>query len=274
MELTIDKKSLSCGGARKHSFDLSSKGYVNLSLAQSATGDSKEAVRSRSRFLDAGYYAPIREKLCELIKKYKKDGFIIDAGCGEGYYTEGIADMGYLTAGFDLSKFAVASTASRMKCKQDVSRFAAVASVFELPVKSDSADAVTSIFAPCAEEEFARVLKDDGILIVVSAGRDHLMGLKHAIYSEVRENDEREDMPKGMKCALQERLKYTVKIEGNKAILDLFSMTPYYWRTSRSDAEKLSGLDLLMTEIDILFTVYTKESEKNNEDITCNTNVQ
>ncbi len=258
---TEDKRSLACVGQRRHTFDFSSKGYVNLSLSQGATGDSKEAVHSRSDFLNKGYYAPIKEKLCELLAKYKNGGFVIDAGCGEGYYTEGIAERGYLTAGFDLSKFAVASCASRMRCKQDGRRFAAVASVFELPVKSGSADAVVSIFAPCAEEEFFRVLKNDGIVIVVCAGEEHLMGLKRAIYNEVYGNDERADMPKGMKLYAQERLKYTVNIEGNDDILNLFSMTPYYWRTSRADAQKLSGLSELTTEIDVLFSIYTKESE-------------
>lgn len=262
MGLTDDAKSLICDGARRHSFDFSSKGHVNLALTQSGAGDSKEAVRSRSDFLNKGYYAPIREKLCGLLLKYKNDGFVIDAGCGEGYYTEGIAERGYLTAGFDLSKFAVMSAASRMRCKQDMRRFAGVASVFELPLKSGSADAIVNIFAPCAEEEFARVMKDEGILIVVSAGEEHLMGLKRAMYNEVRKNDERADMPKGMTCLAQERLRYIVNIEGNGDILNLFSMTPYYWRTSRADAEKLSGLKSLSTEVDILFTVYTKEGKK------------
>lgn len=261
MQLTEDAKSLACEGARRHIFDFSSKGYVNLALSQSGSGDSKEAVRSRSDFLNKGYYAPIKEKLCEILDKYKKSGFVVDAGCGEGYYTEGIAENVKLVAGFDLSKFAVASTASRMGCKKDGRRFAAVASVFELPLKSCSADALVNIFAPCAEDEFSRVLKDDGILIVVSAGKDHLMGLKRAMYSEVRRNDERADMPKKMVLATQERLSYTVNVEENEDILNLFSMTPYYWRTSRTDAEKLSGLDSLKTEIDILFTVYIKESE-------------
>ena len=87
------------------------------------------------------------------------------------------------------------------------------------------------------------------------------MGLKRAMYREVYGNDERADMPKGMVRLCQERLKYTVDIEENEDILNLFSMTPYYWRTSRADAEKLSLLESLSTEIDILFTVYTKESE-------------
>ena len=261
MALTDDAKSLACEGARRHTFDFSSKGHINFALTQSGSGDSKEAVRSRSDFLNKGYYEPIREKLCEILSRYINGGFVIDAGCGEGYYTEGISEKGYLTAGFDLSKFGVMSTASRMRCKHDGRRFAAVASVFEIPVKCETADVIVSIFAPCAEEEFSRVLKDKGILIVVSAGEEHLMGLKRAMYREVYGNDERADMPKGMVRLCQERLKYTVDIEENEDILNLFSMTPYYWRTSRADAEKLSLLESLSTEIDILFTVYTKESE-------------
>jgi len=38
----------------------------------------------------------------------------------------------------------------------------------------------------------------------------------------------------------------------------LFSMTPYYWRTSQSDKAKLSALERLDTEIDIIFSVYRK----------------
>lgn len=250
--------SLVCLGERVHSFDFSSKGYVNLSRAQSATGDSKEAVRSRSDFLNKGYYAPIAEKLVEILKSYKDVNKVLDAGCGEGYYTSYVAEAGYLTSGFDLSKFAVASTASRMNCKRDMRHFAAVASVFELPVCDSSTDAVVSIFAPCAEEEFRRVLKDDGLLIVVSAGEDHLMGLKRAIYSEAYRNDARSDMPKNMELDVVHRLKYTVDLSSNEDVLNLFSMTPYYWRTSQKDKEKLLTIDSLTTEVDVLFSVYKK----------------
>ena len=188
---------------------------------------------------------------------------MVDAGCGEGYYTERIASLGYLTAGFDLSKFAVASSASRMRCKTNQRAFCAVASIFELPLKDMSADAIVSIFAPCAEREFARILKNDGIVVVASAGKEHLMGLKRAIYDTAYENDDRADMPEAMTLIGREELKYTVTVEGNDDILNLFSMTPYYWRTSHSDSEKLKSISSLTTEIDILFSVYAKSSEGN-----------
>ncbi len=263
MAVSDDTRSLVClGEGKRHSFDFSSKGYVNLARAQGSTGDSKQAVRSRSDFLNKGYYAPVAQRLVEIIKKYVKGGLVIDAGCGEGYYTAQIAECGYECAGIDLSKFAIDSLASRLKCKTNDKAFAAVASIFDMPFCDSCADVVLSIFAPCAEDEMYRVLSDNGVLIVVSAGKEHLMGLKKAIYKSSYENDVRADMPKGMEKIDFKTLSYTVTLETNEDILNLFSMTPYYWRTSREDSQKLVGLEKLVTEIDINFTVYKKSNIK------------
>ncbi len=259
MAVSDDGKSLFCGGERRHCFDFSSKGYVNLAGSRGITGDAKEAVRSRSDFLNKGYYLPIADTLVSILKKYKPEGFVVDAGCGEGYYTQKISESGYKVLGLDLSKFAVHSTAMRLKCNVNDSAFACVSSIFEMPLSDGCADAVVSIFAPCSEEEIGRVLADDGIMVVVSAGREHLMGLKKALYQTVYENEQRADMPNGMTLLEEISLRYSVTIKSNQDIINLFSMTPYYWRTSVSDCEKLSGLDSLETDIDINFSVYKKE---------------
>ena len=47
----------------------------------------------------------------------------------------------------------------------------------------------------------------------------------------------------------------------------LFSMTPYYWRTSESDRSKLMNVDSLVTELDFDIYIYRKEGESLNEDI-------
>lgn len=259
MLVSDDSKCLFCLGDRRHGFDFSSKGYINLAGSRGISGDSKDAVLARTDFLNKGYYEPIALTLLELLKKYKDGGLVVDAGCGEGYYTQKIAAANFSTLGVDLSKFAVQTTASRLGCKTRENTFAAVASVFELPLQNETADAVVSIFAPCAEEETNRVLKDDGILVVVSAGREHLMGLKRAIYSTAYENEDRADKPQNMKLLERSILTYDVTIQTNKDIESLFSMTPYYWRTSPSDKDKLSDLETLLTKIDINFEVYTKE---------------
>jgi 23S rRNA (guanine745-N1)-methyltransferase len=261
MEIIYENSGrLQCKGPRTHSYDFASGGYVNLGApVQSGGGDSKQAVRARSDFLNTGYYEPIANKLFALLSEYlSTDALVVDAGCGEGYYSERIAADGYSLAGFDLSKFAADAAAKRAKAQGRANALFGVASVFSLPLADFSTDAIVNIFAPRAEKEYARVLKDGGLLFVVAAGPDHLLGLKKAIYSEIHRNDVRADMPTEMKLIRSERLSYTITVNGNESIKNLFAMTPYYWKTSQSDVQKLEALESLETEIDINFEVYQK----------------
>ena len=262
MRVSDDEKTLFCLGERKHCFDFSSKGYVNLAGVRGITGDSKQAVRSRTDFLNKGYYSPIAEKLVDILSRYIPDGIVVDAGCGEGYYTSKIAEKGYDTIGLDLSKYAVDTLSSRLHCKTNNSTLAVVSSIYEMPFCDSFANAVVSIFAPCAEDEILRVLSDNGFLIVVSAGAEHLMGLKEALYENVYTNDTRADMPNGMELVYRENLKFSITLENNTDVMNLFSMTPYYWRTSPEDSKKLCNINTLKTTVDINFLVYKKMINK------------
>ena len=188
---------------------------------------------------------------------------MVDAGCGEGYYSEDILKNKFTVFGFDLSKHAVEYAAKRAKRTDADNSFFAVASVFSLPLEDNSADAVVNVFAPCVESEYSRVLNESGVLIAVHAGKEHLLGLKQAIYKEAHFNDERADLPQNMELVQNEELKYTIKVQGNDNIKNLFAMTPYYWRTSKSDIEKLDFVDEIETEIDIMFSVYRKVGVEN-----------
>ncbi len=252
-----DKKSLFCTGQRRHCFDFSSDGYVSLS--RQGAGDSKQAIAARRAFLSGDYYLPLANKICEVAAKYvSSDAVILDAGCGEGYYTNKIAQGFGFALGFDLSKFGVAAGARSAKREKIDNTFYATGSVFELPVKDASVDCVVNIFAPCTESEYMRVLKDDGILIVVGAGKDHLMGLKRVLYESTYENKERADLPKEMETAEQLTLKYEIEVNGQACVESLFSMTPYYWRTSEADKEKLLDVECLKTEVEFEIYVYKK----------------
>jgi 23S rRNA (guanine745-N1)-methyltransferase len=102
------------------------------------------------------------------------------------------------------------------------------------------------------------VIKDGGLLFVVAPGPEHPLGLKKAIYTEIHRNEARADMPTQMKLIHNERLSYTINVQGNESIKNLFAMTPYYWKTSQNDVQKLEALERLETEIDINFEVYQK----------------
>ncbi len=261
--MDIDEREngiLFCNGERRHCYDFGAGGYVNLTKpGQSNGGDSKGAVRARSAFLDTQHYSPIAHKLCELVEKYcGAESLVIDAGCGEGYYSVEIAKRGYSVIGFDLSKFATDAAAKRAKGEVADNTFFGTASVFDMPVANKAADAVVNIFAPCAEDEYSRVLKDGGVLIAVYAGPEHLMGLKNAIYEKTHANEERADLPKAMDEIECQRLTYTINVQGNASVKNLFAMTPYYWRTSIEDVKKLESVEELSTTVDIIFTVYNK----------------
>ena len=244
-----------------HSFDKSRKGYYNLLIGRGgAHGDNKEMVIARRAFLERGLYEPlasfVAESVAELIPF---GGAVLDAGCGEGYYTSILAQSGYTCLGFDLSKAAVDAASKRIARTECGRGFFGVGSVFEMPLNDASCAGIVNIFAPCAEEEFARVLALGGILIVAYAGPEHLMGLKKAIYETTKENDMRADLPNQLTKIDEVRVHYSISVKTEAQIQNLFAMTPYYWRTSPADADKLKGLDELTTDVDMIFSVYRKD---------------
>ena len=253
--------TLYCHGERRHCYDLSSSGYVNLMKpGHAGGGDSKPAVRARTEFLNLDFYRPAADALRDAVCRYVQphDGILIDAGCGEGYYTSILAKQGFFTAGIDLSRFAVDATAKRMSAQGIPYAFCGVASVFELPFENESAAAVVNVFAPCAESEFSRVLKKDGILAVMYAGPEHLMGLKKALYTSTKENDTRADLPMNLPLIEEFRVRFDITVQGTQNVQNLFAMTPYYWKTSVSDAEKLNTVQELSTPVDMIIAIYKK----------------
>lgn len=250
-------RSALCLGVRRHCFDFSKDGY--LSLPMSSGGDSKSAVDARRSFLEKGYYEFCAKAVADAVCRYvDSDATLIDAGCGEGYYTSMLASYVGGVIGFDLSKFACSAAAKRAKREGRDNLLYSTASVFELPIRDGAVDAVVNIFAPCAEDEFKRSLRDGGYLFVVGAGIEHLMGLKRALYDNVYENGERADLPRSMEHIERIISHREICVEGEEDIAALFSMTPYYWRTSESDREKLKGLSHLETTVEFEINIYRK----------------
>ena len=94
--------------------------------------------------------------------------------------------------------------------------------------------------------------------MVVHAGKKHLLGLKKVIYDTAYANEERADLPQKLDLLETQNLTYSIDVVGNDNIKNLFAMTPYYWKTSKSDVEKLDRQEKITTEIDIIFSVYRK----------------
>lgn len=256
--VAVESGTLCCLGG-KHRFDVAREGYVNLAVGHAPGGDSRQAIAARTSFLQKGYYAPAASALEQAVLDYLPEGAtLIDAGCGQGYYTGRIAAKGYRTLGVDLSKFGCARAAKDASLAGLDAAAYAVASVYTMPVCDASVDGVLNVFAPCAEQEYARVLKDGGYLFLLGAGPQHLMGLKRAMYENTYQNAERADLPAALDLIETRSVRFEITVEGQNDIEALFSMTPYYWRTSEADKAKLAQLDTLTTEVDMLLYIYRK----------------
>lgn len=264
-KLLSNEKSLIC--KKKHSYDKAKSGYVNLFLSQQIKakhhGDDKLMVKSRQTFLDKGFYNPLMVEVCDIVKDYTKNDFkILDVGCGECWYTANIYDnliknnINTDMFAIDISKDALAIGSKRNKNIE-----LAVASVFKIPVFKNYCDIVLNIFAPNSIDEFDRILKKNGILIRVFPLEKHLMSLKAVVYDNPYENELEINELCNFTLIDKREIRSKIKLSSNEDIENLFTMTPYYYKTSSEDQKKLHSLSELETEIEFGILVYRKNNK-------------
>lgn len=245
----------------RHCFDISKKGTLNLLRSnKSSHGDDKLMVKARKNFLDKGYYMPLLEILKkQLISVAENNCTILDCGCGECWYSSHLYEhleqnnMKTDFFGIDVSKEAVMAGASRNKNLK-----LAVGTVYDIPLPDNSCDIIISLFAPFSPNEYIRLLKEKGIFITAFPMEDHLWELKKAVYEKPYHNEVSDMEIQGFDLIEKEIIHETISIESNEDILSLFSMTPYYYKTSQTDKAKLEKLSELKTQIHFCSAMYRK----------------
>ena len=240
----------------KHSFDLAKAGYVNLLLKQSkkSFGDSKEMIQARQLFFSHNFYKPLKEQLTLLLRKINPPS-ILDSGCGEGYYTNHLANQ-LPNSDFyalDISKYAISQAT---KSKLEINFL--VASNQKLPFLDGSLACILNIYSPFDLSEYLRVLNNQGYLILVASGKNHLIELKEVLYDTVKIIEP--DLIASTNLILKESIpiSFTFTLNNRELINSLFMMTPYYFRTSEKDKKKLEQLSTLTLTADFIIYVYNK----------------
>ena len=259
--LTVAGASLRCPGG--HSFDIASKGYVNLLGAGDRRsrdpGDSRPMVSARRAFLERGHYAPVADAIQSTLRgRLAPAPVVVDAGCGEGYYLQQLRDGRRQRAetepvciGVDISRWAVQAATKR---------FAAtwlVASNRNLPLADGSADAVLDIFGFPRFDEFRRIIAPAGLVVCANAGPDHLLELRELLYDDVAVRDRHPALPEGFACTDRRRLRYRVEALGQDAIADLLLMTPHMFRAPRQGRERVAACPQLAVTVDVTLSVFT-----------------
>ena len=241
----------------KHCFDISKEGYVNLVRANynANAGDNDEMLKARDLFLSGGHYEKLARELANIILKYNKADEILDAGCGTGYYVSVIKDIvdSQNIYGVDISKKAV-----KIATKKNEDCSFAVSSVFKMPFEDKTFSTILNVFSPFAFEEYARVLKDDGILLSVYPGPNHLIQLKKAIYKEDTILNDKKVESNIFKCSEKVFVQGTMKLR-KEEILALIKMTPYFYTTPKEKLDSLYSIDELAIQYDFIIDILIKD---------------
>ena len=260
----LTDQSLICQNG--HCFDLSRRGYVNLAPSHRQSAEKYDAAlfESRGRILADGFYAPVLEAVCGLLEKRFGEApfLLVDAGCGEGYYTAGIyaaltaagrqPDM----AGTHISKFILRYAARR--CREI--EFA-VASSYRLPLADENVDLLLNCFSPLALEEFRRVLRPGGYFLYVVPAADHLWQLKEVLYDHPYPNEVKETPYEGFTYQSIVPVEDTIHLPCRADIQALYHMTPYCWKTPKEGAERLAQLEKLDCRIAFRIHIFQKKED-------------
>lgn len=242
-DMYLEGNSLICSSG--HCFDIAAKGYVNLSPGQKALkGYDQRFFENRREIMEQGFYRHVMEGIRDYLSSVPGLRYILDAGCGEGYYAKNIAAYGLSHASgqtviaLDLSKEAVrcASRGGNSVCWL-------VSDLSHIPLKDSSIDAVLNIFTPANYGEFHRILKEDGRLVKVIPGNAHLRELREAVRGSIR-NKEYSNLPvidhfsRHFAVTQQISLTRTISVEPDQ-LGALFDMTPLLFHVNKEELEQL-----------------------------------
>lgn len=257
-EFGLVENTLKC--QNNHCFDISKYGYVNLLTkgGKKGHGDDRLMVNARRDFLCKGYYGHLKEAVCTEAEKYAGEGCVmLDSGCGEGYYTDGLQKIARNNKG-EIYGIDVSKEALKIAARSCPEASFAVASAYCLPFSDNSFDIVTSLFAPLASEEFHRILNNEGVFITVIPLENHLWELKKAVYDTPYKNKPENTDLKGFRLISSAEIKKKINLSPNEDIKNLFMMTPYYYKTSQNDQAKLDNVDRLTVETEFMILTYRK----------------
>jgi 23S rRNA (guanine745-N1)-methyltransferase len=259
----IGEKSFTC--INRHSFDIAKQGYLNLlpvnQKKSKDPGDNEMMIAARRNFLELGFYDPLIESLKTIIKANfsSKEFIALDAGCGEGYYSEkalNLLEFKSNILGTDISKYAVKNAAKSYK-----NNFYFVSSIYNLPIADSSIDLILSVFSPIMPQEFKRVMAKNGVVLVVSPAPNHLREMAELIYENFRPHTTNvvENMSTEFNHISTERTTFKIELKNAVEILSLLKMTPYYWSTGIERLENITNRNELSVTCDFNIDIFKQQ---------------
>lgn len=254
--LILHDKTYRC--INNHSFDRAKQGYVNLLPVQfkhsKAPGDNKDMVNARRAFLDRGFYQPLVDKMLELYQQYSDSNApVLDAGCGEGFYTHQYKTTTNQVYGVDIAKETIKIAAKRYK-----NCHFSVGTLSKLSFSDNYFAWIVSVYAPILETEFTRLLKKGGYLLTVTPAEQHLFELKALIYKQANEHDTSKSSIEKLTLVAEHKLTYPMNFNHSEDVLNLLAMTPFAFKASPDLITHLKSLTSFTCQADFVLRLYQK----------------
>ena len=257
-KLLLKEKTWRCETG--HSYDQAKQGYVNLHVVQHKhsknPGDTPESVAARRQFLATGAYHKLQQKIVEVVSQISAIR-AMDIGCGEGYYTQAMAEQVPHLIGVDIAKNAV-QIAAKQDTQKQVTWVVGTGAV--LPVLDQSLQLCTSFFSPLPKAEMLRVLEVDGYLIMATPAEHHLHAMRAALFDEVKPHE-----PEKFIAQLAPEFKlmaqYLIEDDLNlsqQQLKDLVAMTPYAYKAKAEKREQLESHSEFAVQAAFQLYVFTK----------------
>ncbi|MDN5570604.1 MAG: methyltransferase domain-containing protein [Propionibacteriaceae bacterium] len=170
--LDADARPVRCRAG--HSFDVAKQGYLNLLGAPPpAHADTSAMLDARARVLASGAFDAVDALVARRARGVRT---VLDAGGGTGHHLARLLDAVPTARGVTLD---VSVAAARRAARAHERAASIVADTWgTLPLLPGRFDLVTCLFAPRNMAEFARVLGDGGLLLVVTPDADHLASVR------------------------------------------------------------------------------------------------
>ena len=185
----VTENSVIC--KNNHCFNMSKKGYINLIKNNNKTIYDKDLFEARSKIYDQKVYEILSEEIINIVDKYttgEKINYVLDAGCGEGYYLNQLyldekINKKCRLIGIDIAREGVA-LATRFENRV----FWSVSDLSNLPFDDNKIDVILDILSPSNYREFARVLNKKGIIIKVIPEENYLQEIRNQIAAYIKKD--------------------------------------------------------------------------------------
>ncbi len=254
--LTLTDKAYRC--TNNHSFDQAKQGYVNLLPVQfkhsKSPGDNKDMVIARRAFLDKGFYQPLADKMLALYQQYgQHDAALLDAGCGEGFYTHQHITAENQVYGVDIAKETI-----KISAKRYPNCHFSVGTLSKLSFSDNYFGWLVSVYAPILETEFTRVMQQDGYLLTVTPAEQHLFELKELIYQQANKHDITKSPINNLILIEEQQLTYAMNFEHSDDVLSLLAMTPFTFKASKELIKEIKTMSKFTCQADFILRLYKK----------------